>query len=85
MVAAKADVSAVRVERPTADYAVVNFRTTYKLNKSVRLDAGIDNLFNRQYDLPLGGLEYVSAGMMNEARPVRAMGQSVNLGLSVSF
>jgi iron complex outermembrane receptor protein len=84
-VSAKDKVSAVRAEQATAAYSIANFRTSYKLNKSVRLDAGIDNLFNRQYSLPLGGLEYASGGMMTAAQALRAMGRSVNMGVSVSF
>jgi iron complex outermembrane receptor protein len=66
-------------------YSIANYRTSYKLNKSVRLEAGVSNLFNRQYSLPLGGLEYVTGSMTNTPQPLRAMGRSVNVGLSVGF
>lgn len=84
-VRAKDNVSAVRAEQATAGYSVVNYRTTYKVNSFVKLDAGIDNMFNRQYNLPLGGLEYATGGMMAAAKSLRAMGRSVNVGMSVSF
>ena len=84
-VSAKDNLSVVRAEQATSGYSIANYRTSYKLNKSVRLDAGIDNLFNRQYNLPLGGLEYVTGGMTNAPQPLRATGRSVNVGVSVSF
>lgn len=84
-VSAKNNLSAIRAEQATAGYSIANYRTTYKLNKSVRLDAGIDNVFNRQYDLPLGGLESASGDKMHAPQPLRAMGRSVNVGISVSF
>lgn len=85
LVGAKDKLNAVRAEQGTAGYSVANYRTSYKLNSSVKFDAGIDNVFNRQYDLPLGGLEYVSANMTNAPRPLRAMGRSVNIGISISY
>jgi iron complex outermembrane recepter protein len=84
-VGAKKQVSAIRAEQLTAGYSTANYRTSYKINKSVRFDAGIENLFNRQYMPPLGGLEYVTGGMATAAQPLRAMGRSVNVGVSVGF
>lgn len=87
LVGSKNRVSSVRAEQKTAGYAIANFRTSYKLAKSIRLDAGVDNLFDRQYKLPLGGLEYASADMMagGAPRPLRAMGRSINAGVSIDF
>jgi len=87
LVSSKRKVSKVRAEQTTAGYAIANFRTSYKVSKSIRLDAGIDNLFNRQYDLPLGGLEYASADMMTGTapKPLRAMGRSISAGVSIDF
>lgn len=85
LVSAKKKVSAVRAEQATAGYSIANYRSTYKLSPSVRLDAGVDNLFNRQYDLPLGGLEYATAGWSRNAQPLRAVGRSVNVGVAIDF
>lgn len=84
-ISAKDKLNAVRAEQATSGYSIAHYRTAYKLNKSVTLNAGIDNVFNRQYNLPLGGLEYVSGNMMNAPKPLRASGRSVNVGVSVSF
>ena len=80
-------VSALRAEQETAGYALVNFRTSIELSATVRLDAGVDNLFDRSYRLPLGGLEYAGADMMMGKAPstMRGAGRSVNAGLSVDF
>lgn len=85
VVGAKNDVSRVRAEQSTPSYTITNYRTSYRLSRTVRVDAGIDNLFDHQYYLPLGGLEYASGGMMVAHKPVRAPGRSVNVGVSVDF
>ena len=51
---AKEHVSRVRNEIPTKAYSLVNVRGSYEWQK-VRLDVGVDNLFDRFYRLPLGG------------------------------
>jgi iron complex outermembrane receptor protein len=56
MVAAKGkrNISNVRNEIKTAGYILGNFRTSYNW-KSMRLDFGIENMFDKFYSLPLGG------------------------------
>lgn len=82
LVSAKDDLSAVRAEKRTGGYSLANYRASYKVSQAVRVDAGVDNLFNRYYNLPLGGLEYAG---VNSLKPTRAMGRSINVGMSVSF
>ena len=76
----KDHLSQVRNEQPTDGYGIFNYRVAYAVTDSVALNAGLDNIFDRQYALPLGGLEYAKAGV-----PVRAAGRSVNMGLSAKF
>ena len=84
LVSAKDDLSAVRAEKRTGGYSLANYRTSYKASQTIRLDAGVDNLFNRQYNMPLGGLQYT--GMQpGTGTLMRAMGRSINVGMSVSF
>jgi iron complex outermembrane recepter protein len=85
VVGAKDDISIVRGEATTAGYALTNYRSTYEFTKSVKINLSVDNLSNYQYELPLGGLEYVTGNMMNAPKPVRAIGRSVNASLSISF
>ncbi len=78
----KEDIDSVRNERKVSGYAIVNFRTNYKWNETVRLDASIDNLFDKFYQLPLGGLEYAGS---YANQPTRAMGRSANVGMTINF
>ncbi|MDI3262081.1 MAG: TonB-dependent receptor [Fulvimonas sp.] len=59
-VKAKHDVSAARNEIRTPGYALVNLRGSYAWPR-LRVDFGVENLFDRRYYLPLGGA-YVGEG-----------------------
>ncbi|NUN60393.1 MAG: TonB-dependent receptor plug domain-containing protein [Burkholderiaceae bacterium] len=89
MVSGKTRVSAVRNELQTAGYGLVNLRASYEW-KQVRLDLGIDNLFDRFYNHPQGGA-YVGQGMTMAATAVPwgvrvpGMGRSLNVGVTVKF
>jgi iron complex outermembrane receptor protein len=94
-VASKDDVSAVRNEIETSGYSLFNLRSSYEW-KQVRLDIGVENLFDRAYDLPLGGA-YVGQGTtMTTATaatgvvplwgtPVPGPGRSIYAGLNIKF
>lgn len=60
MVKSKHDGSDVRNEIETGGYSLINLRGSYSWQK-VRVDFGIENLFDKRYDLPLGGA-YVGQG-----------------------
>lgn len=60
MVKSKNDGSDVRNEIETGGYSLINLRGSYSWQK-VRVDFGIENLFDKRYDLPLGGA-YVGQG-----------------------
>lgn len=85
----KDDVSDVRNEIETASYALVHLRTSYTW-RQVRVDAGVENLFDRRYALPLGGA-YVGQGstMGINSVPwgiaVAGPGRSLYTGVSYSF
>ena len=83
---AKRRVDAVRNELPTPGFALLSVRGGYRWklaeNASMRLDAGIDNLANRQYDLPLGGRYWTD---MNGMSSVPGLGRSFLSGLSFAF
>ncbi|WLT31922.1 TonB-dependent receptor [Geothrix sp. PMB-07] len=88
-VAAKDRVDTVRQEFKTPGYSILNFRTRYVWGHA-RLDAGIDNLLNKQYGLPLGGMDfyvynYLSPATQGHLAVVRGMGRSVSVGLTVSY
>lgn len=93
-VKAKHDVSEMRNEISTPGYALVNLRGSYGWDK-VRLDVGVENLFDRRYDLPLGGAylgEGATMSFNKEAggaslwgTAVPGPGRSVYASLSVKF
>lgn len=59
-VSAKTRTSRVRNELSTAGYGLLHLRGSYTRGRW-RVDAGVENVFNRLYDLPLGGV-YVAQG-----------------------
>lgn len=85
----KDGVSDVRNEIETASYTLVHLRTGYTW-RQVRVDAGVENLFDRRYALPLGGA-YVGQGatMGINSVPwgvaVAGPGRSLYAGVSYSF
>jgi len=89
MVSAKDNVSAMRNEIKTPGYSLVNLRGGYSW-KTVRLDFGVENLFDKFYSLPTGGA-YTGQGttMSINAVPygvaVPGMGRSIYAGVNVKF
>ena len=93
MVQAKDTVSSMRNEVKTPGYSLVNLRVSYAW-KQLRVDLGVENLFDTFYRLPTGGA-YTGQGttMSNPALPnypqwgtaVPGMGRSVYVGLNVKF
>ncbi|HQN64124.1 MAG TPA: TonB-dependent receptor [Methylophilus sp.] len=91
LVTSKDHVQAVRKEMQTAGYGIVNFYTSYSWQHA-RLDLGIENLFDKDYDNPLGGA-YIGQGNTMESgatapkhgTQVPGMGRSLNVGLTVNF
>ncbi len=89
LVDAKDDVSAVRNEIETAGYGLLHLRASYDWRR-VRLDAGVENLLDKGYALPLGGA-YVGQGQTMAANgvpygiAVPGMGRSIYTGITVRF
>ncbi|MBI5889321.1 MAG: TonB-dependent receptor [Nitrosomonadales bacterium] len=93
MVQAKNNVSDMRNETKTPGYSLVNLRGSYSWTQ-VRVDFGVENLFNKFYYLPTGGA-YTGQGttMTNPALPnypqwgtaVPGMGRSINTAMTVKF
>jgi iron complex outermembrane receptor protein len=88
-VAKKHRVSQIRNEVPTGAYSLFNIRSSYRW-KNLRLNAGIDNLLNKSYSLPMGGA-YLGQGRTMAINgvtwgiPVPGMGRSVYVGSSYTF
>ena len=88
-VAHKNKVSRERNEMRTGGYGLLNLRAGYAW-KQARLDFGIENLFDRYYELPLGGA-YTGQGQTMSATGVPwgvrvpGRGRSFNVALTMSF
>jgi iron complex outermembrane receptor protein len=88
-VTSKGNVSNVRNEIKTPGYGVLNLRGSYSWSR-VRVDVGVENLFDKMYYLPLGGA-YVGQGttMGINSIPwgiaVPGMGRSIYAGVNVKF
>ncbi|QWG25779.1 TonB-dependent receptor plug domain-containing protein [Bradyrhizobium sediminis] len=76
LVGSKDQVNQVHNELTTPSYALVNLRSGYQW-QAVRVDFGVDNLFNQHYYLPLGGADLV------DYKVVSMMGSSPAYGYNV--
>ncbi len=93
MVSRKDDVSAMRNEMETPGYALLNLRGSHSW-KQLRLDFGVENVFDRLYYHPLGGA-YLGQGTTMSANtmqtvpqwgtPVPGMGRSIYTALNYQF
>ncbi|HEX6735349.1 MAG TPA: TonB-dependent receptor, partial [Azonexus sp.] len=88
-VAAKEKVADQRNEIETDGYSLVNLRGSYSWQR-VRLDFGVENLFDKFYNLPTGGT-YTGQGMtmginsIPHGIAVPGMGRSLYAGINVKF
>jgi iron complex outermembrane recepter protein len=89
MVDSKDDVSATRNEVSTSGYALVNLRVAHSW-KRIRVDVGVENLFDRLYSLPTGGT-YLGQGSTMGINTVPwgiavpGMGRSFYAGVTAKF
>jgi iron complex outermembrane receptor protein len=94
MVDRKDDVSDVRNEIETPGFTLVNLRSSYTW-KQVRLDLGVENLFDKLYYLPLGGAYLGQGATMSFNREINnaslwgtgvpGLGRSVYTAVTVKF
>ena len=90
---AKNEISQVRNEMQTAGYGLAHLRSRYE-RKTWSVEVGIENLFDRSYDLPLGGA-YVGQGTTmtippapNQPQwgaPVPGPGRTLYAGVNIKF
>ena len=86
-VARKSKVDPLRDEAQTGGHALVNLRTAYQW-RALRVEAGVGNLFNTFYYLPLGGVDYAdwkAAGATGRFGSVPGAGRSLDVGLTLTF
>jgi iron complex outermembrane receptor protein len=89
LVDGKTQVSQTRNELKTGGYGLLNLRTSYEW-KMVRLDAGVENLLDTYYALPMGGA-YTGQGATMSAYgipwgiPVPGPGRSFYVAATATF
>jgi len=87
LVSNKSRVDTNRFEPTTAGYALLNLRSSYQF-KHARLDIAANNLLDKYYELPLGGVNYASwkaAGGIGSIGALPGMGRSINAGLTINY
>ncbi|QEO17469.1 TonB-dependent receptor [Acetobacter vaccinii] len=84
LVKAKSTVDWVRNEARTPGYALLNLAGSYKW-RMLTLNAGIDNIFNQRYYMPLGGLLVMTEKSTGQHIALPGMGRSFNVSLTATF
>ena len=75
-----------RMEAATGGYGLVHLRSSYQTG-AVQVDFAVENLFDRDYALPLGGMDRAKFrdGANGSEALVHGQGRSVSLGVSYKF
>lgn len=80
----KTRVDATRNEPVTASYALLNLRTAYAWSR-FRVSFDVENIFDKGYLLPLGGMSLGDYKATGTLRPLPGKGRSFNFGVGVTF
>jgi iron complex outermembrane receptor protein len=83
----KSNVDPHRFEQVTPGYALFNLHASYQRNH-LQANATVDNLLNKNYELPLGGVnfdDFMASGWMSQIKPLTGRGRSFYVGLSARF
>ena len=85
--ARKTRVDRNRLEPVTPGYTIFHLSTAYQLGRNTRVSAGVSNVFDKRYGLPLGGvyLSGLSASKEGSLQPLPAYGRSFDAGVSIGF
>jgi iron complex outermembrane receptor protein len=84
MVDSKSRLDPNRMELRTPGYALFNLHAAYK-SKYVQGGFRVDNLFNRLYELPLGGNNIDIYNAKGNMTPVTGRGRSASINLTATF
>jgi iron complex outermembrane receptor protein len=86
----KTDVQAIRGELKTPGYILLNAKTGYQWKK-LSINVGVDNLLNKQYYNPMGGIyagNYYTMSIGNSGGSnanLPSMGRSVFVGVTLNY
>lgn len=84
-VARQNQVSAENDEAKTGGYAIFNLSAQYNVNTSLNIQAGVTNLFDREYQNHLGGYNRVTNDDIAVGERLPGLGRSVYAGLNFSW
>jgi iron complex outermembrane receptor protein len=84
-VARQNQVSAKNDEQKTGGYAIFNLSGQYNVNTSLSIQAGVTNLFDREYQNHLGGYNRVSNDDIAVGDRLPGYGRSVYAGLNLTW
>ncbi len=83
----KSNVDPRRYEQATPGYTLFNLHANYRLGP-LQAQAAADNIFNRWYELPMGGVnfdDFMASGWMSQIKPLTGRGRSVYAALTARF
>jgi iron complex outermembrane receptor protein len=83
----KSSVDPRRYEQATPGYTVFNLHASYR-HRPLQAQAAADNLFNKCYELPMGGVnfdDFMASGWMSQIKPLTGRGRSIYAALSARF
>ena len=83
----KANIDPHRYEQNTPGYTLFNVHTGYQ-HGYLRVNAAADNLLNKIYELPLGGVnfdDFMASMWMSQIKPLTGRGRSAYVSLTARF
>jgi iron complex outermembrane receptor protein len=83
----KSNVDSHRYEQTTPGYTIFSMHSSYQRGH-LRASAAADNLLNKDYELPLGGVnfdDFMASMWMSQIKPLTGRGRSAYASLSVQF
>jgi iron complex outermembrane receptor protein len=83
----KSHVDPHRYEQVTPGYALFSLHTSYQRGH-LQANAAADNLFNKCYELPLGGVnfdDFMASGWMSAIKPLTGQGRTASFSLTARF
>lgn len=83
----KSNVDPHRFEPQTPGYTLFSVHTGYRLER-LQISAAVDNLLNKEYALPLGGVnldQFMAGNAMGKVGPVTGIGRSASVNVILNF
>jgi len=76
-----------RYEKVTPGYMLINLHTSYQ-HGILQANAAVNNLLNKCYELPMGGVnfdDFMASGWISKIRPLTGRGRSASFSLTARF